>query len=78
MSIGGNVVTNGTMIQISFRVVVMGKHMKSNKLRCQKQGKKREGDAIQKTTLLHTRTNLFKNRGITNGFSLLWLNFKIL
>ncbi len=46
MSIGGDIVTNGTMIQIPFRVVVVGKHMEPNKLRCQKQGKKRKGDTI--------------------------------
>ncbi|RUA13041.1 MAG: hypothetical protein DSY83_12515 [Flavobacteriia bacterium] len=60
MAVCGNVVADGTMVHI-IGIVIVGKHVKPNKFRCQKKGKKDKGNAIFETICLHKATNLLKN-----------------
>lgn len=74
MVVCGDVVANGTMVHI-IGIVIVGKHVKSNKFRCQKKGKKDKGDAIFETICLHRDTNILKNRRFVPAISSFVLNF---
>ncbi|MAU15078.1 MAG: hypothetical protein CMH46_06005 [Muricauda sp.] len=52
-AIRSNIVTYFTMVKITF-IVSMGQRMQTNKLCCQKNGKKQEGNAAYVTTLFHS------------------------